>query len=297
MTQSKHSSSIQSSVNENSLPEADQYSLDHTGSEYNEPEVTNWIESRVSDSQVCLDFEANRTIILDKEYFSLKLLHPINQQDFLVVVDVYESPMTSSLPKTMTSQTMTLPMTRPITSSSATEVSDLQNTTIPTWLQNELDQATVIPTTENQPNQYQIPVSLRVEREGTIQTILTLKPPTVSEKGPSLSKTAGLSKQLVDNEKTEVQYFPDNRHSWTMMENQLKKSRQENQELRRVILYSLPYGDFQTRRLNITLSRLHLTGIKRILTPIRSKLAEYEELMAQQRSKNSSKNSKICSFM
>ena len=236
MTQSKNSSSIQSSVNENSLPEADQYSLDHTGSEYNEPEVINWIDSRVPDSQLCLDFEANRTIILDKEYFSLKLVHPINQQDFLVVVDVYESSMTSSEPKTTTLQTMTLPMTRPITSSSATEVSDIQNTTIPTWLQNELDEAAVIPAAENPPNQYQIPVSLRVEREGTIQTILTIKPPTISEKGPSLSKTAGLSKQLNENEKTEVQYYSDKRHSWTMMQNQLKKSQQENQELRMVIL-------------------------------------------------------------
>ena len=253
LTQSKHSSSIQSSVNENSLPEADQYSLDHTGSECNEPEVLNWIDSRVSDSQLCLDFEANRTIILDKEYFNLKLVHPINQQDFLVVVDVFESPMTSSVPKTMTSQTMTLPMTRSITSSSATEVSDIQNTTIPTWLQNELDQATVIPAAGKQPNQYQVPVSLRVEREGTIQTILTIKPPTVSGKGPSLSKTAGLSKQQVENEKTEVQYFPGNRHSWTMMENQLKKSQQENQQLRKVILRSLVKVIFNLEGQNITL--------------------------------------------
>ena len=233
LTQSKNSSSIQSSINENSLPEADQYSLDHTGSESNEPEVANWADSKVSDSQLCLDLEADRTIILDNEYFSLKLIHPINQQDFLVVVDVYESPMTSSTPKPMTSvsPTMTLPITRPMTSASATDISDLQNTTVPTWLQNELDQATMIPATEKQPDQYQIPVSLRVEREGTIQTILTIKPPAVSEKGPSISKTAGLSKQQA-NEKTEIQYYPDNRHSWTMMENQLKISQQENQELR-----------------------------------------------------------------
>ena len=235
LTQSKNSSSIQSSINENSLPEADQYSLDYTGSESNEPEVLNWADSKVSDSQHCLDLEADRTIILDNEYFSLKLIHPINQQDFLVVVDVYESPMTSSSPKPMksTSTTLPLPVTRPMTSSSPTEVSDLQNTTVPTWLQNELDQATVIPAVGNQPNQYQIPVSLRVEREGTIQTILTIKPPKVSDKGPSLSKTAGLSKK-VTNEKTEIQYYPDNRHSWTMMENQLKISQQENQELRLV---------------------------------------------------------------